>query len=139
MPLALIKHAYVSLATHKRNGDWVWTPIWYAPLDDQEYVAFSAGAAGKVKRIRNFPEVKVMACTASGRPLSGDVAGVARLIDDPSTCEAAYSALQEKYRWQLSLLNFFSRLSGNINRRQVIGFTLSNQDAQTPVEPFGSN
>ena len=39
--------AYFSLATRKRSGDFVPTPVWFAPAGGSYYV-FSAGNAGKV-------------------------------------------------------------------------------------------
>src|ERR1700730_1504716 len=42
---------YVSLATYRRNGVEVATPVWIAELAGRYYV-FSAGDAGKIKRIR---------------------------------------------------------------------------------------
>ena len=46
------KAPYVSLATFRRSGDAVRTPVWMAPADGAHYV-FSAGNAGKVKRLKN--------------------------------------------------------------------------------------
>ena len=42
---------YFNLATFRKNGNAVATPVWFAPHGDTFYV-FSAGDAGKVKRIR---------------------------------------------------------------------------------------
>ena len=41
---------YVSFATLKRSGDYVATPVWFAPLDGYYYL-FSAEDAGKVIRL----------------------------------------------------------------------------------------
>ena len=56
---------YISLATRKRSGDWVATPVWFAP-DNGHYYVFSAGDAGKVKRLRNFSEARIAPCTMTG-------------------------------------------------------------------------
>ena len=47
--------AYLSFATRKRNGDFVPTPVWFA-ADNGVYYLFSAGDAGKVKRLRTFSD-----------------------------------------------------------------------------------
>ena len=49
---------YISLATRKRSGEWVATPVWFAP-DGGSYYVFSAGNAGKIKRLRRHLEALV--------------------------------------------------------------------------------
>ena len=49
---------YLNLSTQKRDGSWVNTPVWFAPEGNKFYL-FSEGKAWKVKRIRNFPNVKI--------------------------------------------------------------------------------
>lgn len=58
--------AYVSLATFRRNGKEVRTPVWIAGSGGR-YYGFSAGNAGKVKRIRANPRIRLAACDAAGR------------------------------------------------------------------------
>ena len=62
---------YISLATRKRSGEWVATPVWFAP-DKGSYYVFSAGDAGKVKRLRNFSDSRIAACTVTGA-LTGEL------------------------------------------------------------------
>jgi PPOX class probable F420-dependent enzyme len=120
MPTSIAQHAYLSLATKKRDGHWVWTPIWVAQVANGALVAFSAGDAGKVKRLRNFSDIQVKPCTVSGKPLGEAILGTARLTADPDECAEAYQALHAKYGWQIKVLNFVSRLSGNFHNRQVL-------------------
>lgn len=56
---------YVSLARYRRNGTEVKTPVWIAEMAGRYYV-FSAGDAGKVKRIRATPRVRLAACDVRG-------------------------------------------------------------------------
>jgi|MDSX01.1.fsa_nt_gb PPOX class probable F420-dependent enzyme len=120
MPTSIAQHAYLSLATKKRDGQWVWTPIWFAKVASGALVAFSAGGAGKVKRLRNFSDIQVKPCTASGKPLGDASPGAARLTTDANECAEAYQALHAKYGWQMKALDFVSRLSGNFHKRQVL-------------------
>ena len=120
MPTPIAQHAYLSLATKKRDGQWVWTPIWFAPVASGALVAFSAGGAGKVKRLRNFSEIQVKPCTVSGKPLGCATPGTARLTADADECAEAYQALHSKYGCQMRALDFVSRLSGNFQKRQVL-------------------
>jgi PPOX class probable F420-dependent enzyme len=116
---------YISLATKKKSGTWVWTAVWFAPGDaDHEYYIFSAADAGKVKRLRNFSDIQVAPCTSTGKITGQSSSGLGRLVDDPDECEQAYRALRSKYGWQMGLLDFFSRLSGRIHHRQVISIKL---------------
>ncbi|MCY4044248.1 MAG: hypothetical protein OXE99_04130, partial [Cellvibrionales bacterium] len=69
-PTRLDNQPYVSLSTKKRDGSWVNTPVWFA-IEGNTLYCFSAGNAGKVKRLRNFSDVKLNPCTVNGK-LLGD-------------------------------------------------------------------
>ena len=63
---------YINLSTKKRDGSFVNTPVWFAQDGkSNSYFIFSLKNAGKVKRIRNFPDVKVVVCTYNGK-VKGD-------------------------------------------------------------------
>lgn len=110
---------YVSFATRKRSGEWVATPVWFAP-DQGSYYVFSAGSAGKVKRLRNFSESRIATCTMSGT-LTGDwVDTNAYVLDDPKDRDIALAALRRKYGWQMLMGDFFSRVTGKMERRAYI-------------------
>jgi len=119
-------YRYVSIATQKRDNSWVWTPVWMAAVEPGgAYYLFSAGAAGKVKRIGNFPGIQVAPCTASGK-ITGDIQhAIAWLENDETVARAAYAALRQKYGLQMKVLDFVSRLSGNLHKRQLVGFKLT--------------
>jgi uncharacterized protein len=111
--------SYLSLATRKRSGEWVATPVWFAP-DRGSYYVFSAGAAGKVKRLRNFREVRIAPCTMRGA-LTGEWHDAhAYVLDKPADQHTALAALRRKYGWQMLLADFFSGLTGKMGRRAYI-------------------
>jgi len=111
--------SYLSLATRKRSGDWVKTPVWFAPDADSYYV-FSAGDAGKVKRLRNFSEARIAPCTVTGT-LTGDwIDTQAYLLENDEDIATALRALRRKYGWQMVLTDFFSTLTGKKGRRAYI-------------------
>ena len=60
--------SYISLATFRKNGNKVATPIWAAPLNSA-LVMFSAPDAGKVKRLRLGPKAEVAICDVRGKVL----------------------------------------------------------------------
>ena len=111
--------SYISFATRKRSGVWVATPVWFAP-DQGNYYVFSAGNAGKVKRLRNFSESRMAPCTMTGK-LTGEWQDThAYLLDDPADQAIALKALRRKYGLQMLAADFFSRLSGKMGRRAYI-------------------
>jgi PPOX class probable F420-dependent enzyme len=110
---------YISFATRKRSGEFVRTPVWFAP-EGGSYYLFSASDAGKVKRLRNFSESRVAPCTVTGK-VTGDWENTeAFLLDDQADIAVALRALHRKYGWQMKVTDTLSRLSGKINRRAYI-------------------
>jgi len=120
------KEKYINLATQKKDGTFVNTPVWFTKDEkSNDYFIFSAGEAGKVKRIRNFSSVKVAICNFKG-DLRGDwVSAQAELIDEEDSITRAYGQFQRKYSLSLKVINFFSRLFGKYKKRQIIKFNLS--------------
>lgn len=115
---------YFSLATFRRNGNAVPTPVWFAPAGDTFYV-FSAADAGKVKRIRLTSRARVAACDMRGKLLGEWLDARARLVSDAAEIRTAYASLHRKYRVQMLIGDFFARLSGRFDRRQFIAVTLA--------------
>jgi PPOX class probable F420-dependent enzyme len=115
---------YVCLATYRRDGREVRTPVWIAAAGDRYYV-FSEGRAGKVKRIRATRRVRVAPCDFRGR-IRGDawLEGEGRVVGESETLRRAYAALRRKYGWQMELGDFFSRLSGRYARRAMLELEL---------------
>ena len=83
----------VLLETRRRDGRWVGTPVSLVVVAGHAYFR-SYDAAGKVKRLRNFPEVKVAPSTVRGRATGPSVPGTARLLDaaESGTARAALKA-----------------------------------------------
>jgi len=116
---SLDREAYLNLATFRRSGAAVETPVWFAAHAGRLYL-FTEAAAGKVKRLRANPSIRVAACSVRGRPKGAWLPGRARRVDDPATVAAAYRALRRKYGWQMKLLDLFSRLAGRIDQRAIL-------------------
>jgi PPOX class probable F420-dependent enzyme len=113
---------YLSLATFRKSGKEVATPVWFAEEDGQYYI-FSAGDAGKVKRLRNSPRSRVAACTVSGKVTGDWVESEAVVLDDPADAQHALEALRRKYGWQMCMTDLLSRLTGKMNKRAYIRVT----------------
>lgn len=123
-PLAALERAsYISLATFRRSGVAVETPVWFAADGNKLYV-FSESKAGKVKRLRNDPRVRVAACSVTGRVRGDWFEGNGCRVTDPAVIERAYATLRRKYGWQMILADGLSGLSGRIHKRAVLEIQL---------------
>lgn len=110
---------YLSLATRKRSGEFVATPVWFAPFEGSYYL-FSAGAAGKIKRLRNFSESRVAACTVRG-VITGDWFDAESVVlDAEQEKNIALEALRQKYGLQMKIGDVFGRLTGKMDKRAYI-------------------
>jgi len=94
---------------------------------------FSAGDAGKVKRLRRSPRARVAACDVRGHIVGGWRDATARLVSDPSSLERGWVALKAKYGWQMRLADLLSQLAGRLNRRAWIEIDI--QRDSTPARP----
>ena len=70
---------YLSLASFKKNGQEVRTPLWFAENGGMLYV-MTRDDSWKYKRIRNNPQVIVAPATLRGKPKGTPVAGNARIL-----------------------------------------------------------
>lgn len=113
---------YISFSTQKRDGSTVETPVWFAQRDDKIYI-YSKGNAGKVKRLRNFPQSRIAICGVRGALKSEWLPTDGRIIDDEAEKKLAYNALKTKYGWKLKGLDFFARLGGAFQKRDFMVIT----------------
>ena len=123
------RERYVSLATFRRDGRAVPTPVWVAEHAGRLYV-FTERDSWKVKRLRRDPRVRVAPCNLRG-VLGGEwTDGRGGIVGDADTEAAGYDALLEKYGWQMRLTNLLSRLAGRIEGRALLEIEL---DAEAPA------
>ncbi len=112
----LDRHRYVSLATFRRSGAEVATPVWFAAADGRLYV-FTGGESGKVKRLRNSPRARVAPSNSRGWVLGPWQDASARILTEPASIDKAHAALRSKYGWQMLVADLGSRLTGRIRHR----------------------
>ena len=72
------------------------TPVWIAEVAPRYYI-FSAGDAGKVKRIRATPRVRIAACDVRGNIKSAWMEARARILSDAALIAQVRKALRSKY------------------------------------------
>jgi PPOX class probable F420-dependent enzyme len=115
---------YVSLATFRRTGVEVKTPVWIAEMAGRYYV-FSAGDAGKVKRIRATPQVRLAACDVRGNVRSAWIEACARIVLEPALIVGARNALRRKYGLLMILTDVMATITGRMRRRAYIEIELA--------------
>ncbi|MBT4519226.1 MAG: PPOX class F420-dependent oxidoreductase [Halieaceae bacterium] len=115
---------YISFATRKKSGDYVATPVWFAPHEGSYYL-FSAGGAGKIKRLRNFAQSRIAACTVRGVVIGDWVETESHVLDQQKDIDTALQALHHKYGWQMMIADISSRLTGKMARRAYIRVDLN--------------
>ena len=59
---------YLNLKTYRKNGEAMPTPVWFVQEGEHFYIR-TVAESGKVKRIRNYPQVHIMPCGQRGEPL----------------------------------------------------------------------
>jgi uncharacterized protein len=106
---------YISLETFRRNGKGVRTPVWFAEAEDVLYV-YSEANAGKVKRVRGNPRVRVAPCSFRGK-LRGDWVDAEARVVEGADAARGHELLNRKYWPWKSIGDFFSRLRG---RKQAV-------------------
>ncbi len=107
MPIAeLAGKKYVSLATFRKSGAAVRTPVWFAEADGK-LCFFTNPRSGKVKRIRNNPNVRIAPCTMGGRITGPEFDARARILSEPESNHAR-TAMKKKY-WLMRLPFLWSK------------------------------
>jgi hypothetical protein len=101
LPNELHDQKYISLATFRKNGIAVHTPVWFAEENGRLYV-MTRGDSGKLKRIRNNPVVKVAPSTIRGKITGHEFPGRARLLPEQDWAHAR-ELIRSKY-WLARLL-----------------------------------
>jgi uncharacterized protein len=79
IPREIEGQKYISLATFRKNGVAVYTPVWFGEENGKLYVVSEAGA-GKCKRIRNNSKVRIAPCSVRGKITGPEFEATARIL-----------------------------------------------------------
>jgi uncharacterized protein len=99
---------YLNMETYRRTGKPVATPVWFAEENGTLYI-YSLANAGKVKRIRNNPKVRIVPCDMRGNPKGEWVEAKARILDERGAT-LGHKLLNKKYGWMKRIGDAFSKL-----------------------------
>jgi uncharacterized protein len=105
---------YLNLESFRKTGVGVRTPVWFARKEDVEsaqvtFYIYSEANAGKVKRIRNNPKVRVAPCNFRGDLRGAWIEGQARLCANDEVARGQ-GLLRRKYGMLKIVGDFFGRL-----------------------------
>ena len=95
IPAEIHGQRYISLATFRKSGVAVYTPVWFAEHDDKLYFMTNS-KLGKCKRIRNNPRVKIAPCTMRGRITGPEFSAIVRILP-PEEFGCVRKAINAKY------------------------------------------
>jgi len=107
-PTPFTAERYLNLETYRRTGQAVATPVWFV-VDDGIIYVYSLADAGKVKRIRNNPRVRIAPCDVRGALKGAWVDATARIVDERETLKA-HALLREKYGWMKRVADLFRKI-----------------------------
>ena len=107
---------YINLETYRKDGTAVRTPLWFAadPQTSELYISTPA-TAGKVKRIRRYPGVRVAACDFKGNVKGEWMPAEARFCD-AEQAKRAGRLLDHRYPMKL----FFNLLAFLFRRKRAL-------------------
>ena len=107
-PRPFTAERYLNLETYRRTGQAVATPVWFV-VDGGIIYVYSLANAGKVKRIRNNPRVRIAPCDVRGALKGAWVDATARVVEEREAA-AAQRLLVEKYGWQKRLFDLLRKI-----------------------------
>ena len=102
---------YINLETYKKDGTSVRTPVWFVIDNDLIYV-ITRESTGKVKRLKNNHDVRIVLCSFKGEPKNEWIRGKAEKITDEGS-QKAIKLRKKKYGMSARLIGLFTSQKGN--------------------------
>ena len=103
---------YINLETYKNDGTPVRTPVWFVMDNDLIYV-ITRDSTGKVKRLRNNHDVRIVPCSFRGEPKNEWIKGKAENITGDEA-DKANKLRKKKYGMSARLASLFTSQKGNL-------------------------
>src|SRR3712207_6362394 len=101
---------YISLETYRKNGQPVTTPVWFV-MDDNFIDIVTRSKTGKVKRVRNNPQVRVVISDFKGKPKGSWHKGTAQFLSEGESA-LAVKKRNKKYGIKARLASLITSRSG---------------------------
>ena len=103
---------YINLETYKNDGTPIRTPVWFVIDNDLIYV-ITRDSTGKVKRLKNNQDVRIVPCSFRGEPKSEWIKGKAENITGDEA-DRAIKLRKKKYGLSARLASIFTSQKGNL-------------------------
>lgn len=114
-----VSQQYLNLETRRKNGATVRTPVWFVQQGDTLHV-WTQADAGKIKRIRNFADVRIAPCRGDGA-LLGDWEPATAIVDDsPQAVDHVRGLFGKKYGFSFQIFG----LMGKMRKAQYVTITI---------------
>ena len=103
---------YINLETYKKDGTPIRTPVWFV-IDKNLIYVITRESTGKVKRLRNNQNVRIVPCSFKGEPKNEWVKGAAEKITGDEA-DKVIKLRKKKYGMFARLIGIFTSQKGNI-------------------------
>ena len=103
---------YINLETYKKDGTSVRTPVWFVIDNDLIYV-ITRESTGKVKRLKNNHDVRIVLCSFKGEPKNEWIKGKAEKITGEEE-DKIIKLRKKKYGMFARLTGIFTSQKGNL-------------------------
>ena len=103
---------YINLETYKKDGTPVRTPVWFVIDNDLIYV-ITRESTGKVKRLKNNHDVRIVLCSFKGEPKNEWIKGKVEKITGKEA-DIAIKLRKKKYGMSARLIGLFTSQKGNL-------------------------
>ncbi|HZD36383.1 MAG TPA: PPOX class F420-dependent oxidoreductase [Nitrososphaeraceae archaeon] len=108
----LTAYHYINLETLKRNGKGVATPVWFT-INGKKISVVTRKQTGKVKRLKNNPNVRLAPCGITGQ-LKGRWYNGKAFLANEDELNTALRLRKEKYGFKARLAGILTRTKGQL-------------------------
>ena len=103
-----LNQKYINLETYRRNGQAVRTTVWFVMDAGTIYIRTDMNS-GKVKRIKNNPNIRITPSGARGQPKGKWIEGKIKMAGSLEL-EHANQLLEQKYGIQGKIIRVFNKI-----------------------------
>ncbi len=100
---------FLSLETFRKSGIGVKTPVWFAQEGDALYI-WTVGDSGKIKRIRNNPQVNIAPCKRFGKVTGEWMSAQASVDHSAAAVQHVEVLLSRKLGFEFAVFRLIDRL-----------------------------
>ena len=103
---------YINLETYKKDGTPIRTPVWFV-IDKEIIYIITRDSTGKVKRLKNNHDVRIVPCSFKGEPKNDWLKGKTEMITGEEA-DKAIKLRKKKYGMFARLTGIFTSQKGNL-------------------------